>query len=72
MLDATPPREEPTDELSIVPLGRSAPASPERRYEELVDAVRRHEKVTSSSGTPRRHRDHELYRQLRSLEEFSD
>ena len=55
-----------------MPLGRSAPASPERRYEELVDAVRRHEKVTSSSGTPRRHRDHELYRQLRSLEEFSD
>ena len=60
-------REPSTDEQRIPDPDRS----PEQRYHELVDAVKRHEAVTAKSGTPRRPRDHELYRQLKSLEEFS-
>lgn len=72
MLDATPLDEEPTDELSIVPLGRGRAQKASERYAELADAVKRHQAVTSKSGVPRRPRDHELYRQLRSLEEVGD
>ncbi len=60
-------QEPSTDEQRIPDPDRS----PEQRYDELVDAVKRHEAVTAKSGTPRRPRDHELYRQLESLDEFS-
>ena len=55
-----------------MPLGRGGAQGASERYAELADAVKRHEAVTAKSGTPRRPKDHELYRQLRSLEEFSD
>ncbi len=78
-------REPPSDELRVVGEQQSAhldeleraeaeeidPRPAEERYRALVEAVKRHEAVTAKSGTPRRPRDHELYRQLKSLEEFS-
>ena len=62
--------ERPTNELDQALGGAVDPRSPAQRYADLVEAVKRHEAVTAKSGTPRRPRDHELYRQLRSLEEF--
>ncbi len=78
-------REPPSDEPRIVGVRQTAdvderaragaeeadPRPAEVRYRALVEAVKRHEAVTAKSGTPRRPRDHELYRQLKSLEEFS-
>jgi hypothetical protein len=40
------------------------------RFRAIVDP-RHNEAVTGESGVPRHQRDHELRRQMRSLEEFS-
>ena len=40
------------------------------RFHAIVD-VRHNEAVTGESGVPAQQRDHELRRQMRSLEEFS-
>ena len=48
----------------------STPGSETERFQAIAD-VRHNEAVTAESGVPARERDHELRRQLRSLEEFS-
>lgn len=48
----------------------SAPGSETERFQAITD-VRHNEAVTGESGVPAHERDHELRRQLRSLEEFS-
>jgi hypothetical protein len=48
----------------------SPPGSETERFQAIVD-VRHNEAVTGESGVPMSERDHELRRQLRSLEEFS-
>lgn len=45
------------------------PGSETERFRAVVDP-RHNEAITGESGVPRRQRDHELRRQLRSLEEF--
>lgn len=47
-----------------------SPGSETERFRAIVD-VTHNEAVTGESGVPRHQRDHELRRQLRSLEEFS-
>jgi hypothetical protein len=63
--------ERPTNEVDEVQDGAADPRSPEQRYASLVEAVKRHQAVTAKSGTPRRPRDHELYRRLKSQERFA-
>lgn len=46
------------------------PGSETERFRAIVDC-RQTEAVTGESGVPRRQRDHELRRQLASLDEFS-
>jgi hypothetical protein len=48
----------------------SSPGSETERFRAIVD-VTHNEAVTGESGVPAKQRDHELRRQLRSLEEFS-
>jgi hypothetical protein len=48
----------------------SSPGSETERFQAIVD-VRHNEAVTGESGVPAKQRDHELRRQMRSLEEFS-
>jgi hypothetical protein len=48
----------------------SGPGSETERFRAITD-VRHNEAVTGESGVPATQRDHELRRQLRSLEEFS-
>jgi hypothetical protein len=48
----------------------SSAGSETERFRAIVD-VTHNEAVTGESGVPMRQRDHELRRQLRSLEEFS-
>ena len=48
----------------------SAPGSETERFRAITD-VRHNEAVTGESGVPAHERDHELRRQLDSLEEFS-
>ena len=48
----------------------STPGSETERFQAITD-VRHNEAVTGESGVPARERDHELRRQLDSLEEFS-
>jgi hypothetical protein len=55
--------EQPTGEPS-------SPGSETERFRAIAD-VRHNEAVTAESGVPASQRDHELRRQLRSLEEFS-
>ncbi|MDP9227803.1 MAG: hypothetical protein M3M99_01975 [Actinomycetota bacterium] len=46
------------------------PGSETERFRALID-LRHNEAITGESGVPRRQRDHELRRQLSSLDEFS-
>jgi hypothetical protein len=46
------------------------PGSETERFRAIVD-LKHNEAVTGESGVPRRQRDHELRRQLSSLDEFS-
>jgi len=48
----------------------SSPGSETERFQAIAD-VRHNEAVTGESGVPANQRDHELRRQMRSLEEFS-
>ena len=48
----------------------STPGSETERFRAIAD-VRHNEAVTGESGVPANQRDHELRRQMRSLEEFS-
>jgi hypothetical protein len=48
----------------------SSPGSETERFRAITD-VKHNEAVTGESGVPADQRDHELRRQLRSLEEFS-
>ena len=48
----------------------ASPGSETERFRAIVDA-KHNEAVTAESGVPRRQRDHELRRQMASLEEFS-
>lgn len=48
----------------------SSPGSETERFQAIAD-VRHNEAVTGESGVPANERDHELRRQMRSLEEFS-
>jgi hypothetical protein len=48
----------------------SSAGSETERFRAIVD-VTHNEAVTGESGVPTKQRDHELRRQLRSLEEFS-
>jgi len=48
----------------------SSPGSETERFRAIAD-LRHNEAVTGESGVPAHMRDHELRRQLRSLEEFS-
>jgi hypothetical protein len=48
----------------------SSPGSETERFQAIAD-VRHNEAVTGESGVPASQRDHELRRQLLSLEEFS-
>jgi hypothetical protein len=53
------------------PTGSSSnPGSDTERFRAIAD-VRHNEAVTAESGVPADQRDHELRRQMRSLEEFS-
>ncbi|HEX2358820.1 MAG TPA: hypothetical protein VHH72_03285 [Solirubrobacterales bacterium] len=47
------------------------PGSETERFRAIADQLRHNEAVTGESGVPRRQRDHELRRQLNSLDEFS-
>ena len=47
-----------------------SPGSETERFRAITD-VRHNEAVTGESGVPANQRDHELRRQMRSLEEFS-
>ena len=47
-----------------------SPGSETERFRAIAD-VRHNEAVTGESGVPAHMRDHELRRQMRSLEEFS-
>lgn len=46
------------------------PGSETERFQAITD-VKHNEAVTGESGVPRSQRDHELRRQLNSLDEFS-
>jgi hypothetical protein len=48
----------------------SSPGSETERFQAIAD-IRHNEAVTGESGVPASERDHELRRQMRSLEEFS-
>jgi hypothetical protein len=48
----------------------SSPGSDTERFRAITD-IRHNEAVTGESGVPAHERDHELRRQMRSLEEFS-
>jgi hypothetical protein len=48
----------------------SSAGSETERFQAIMD-VRHNEAVTAESGVPPKQRDHELRRQMRSLEEFS-
>jgi hypothetical protein len=48
----------------------AGPGSETERFNAIVDP-RNNEAVTGESGVPRKQRDHELRRQLSSLDEFS-
>ena len=48
----------------------ASPGSETERFRAIAD-VRHNEAVTGESGVPANQRDHELRRQMRSLEEFS-
>ncbi|CAN5497983.1 hypothetical protein BH20ACT15_BH20ACT15_13140 [soil metagenome] len=50
--------------------GDDGPGSETERFRAIVD-LRHNEAVTGESGVPRHQRDHELRRQLSSLDEFS-
>ena len=50
--------------------GEDGPGSETERFQALTD-LRNNEAVTGESGVPRKQRDHELRRQLNSLDEFS-
>ena len=53
------------------PVGEpSSQGSETERFQAITD-VRHNEAVTGESGVPANERDHELRRQMRSLEEFS-
>jgi len=51
------------------PANEDGPGSETERFRAIVD-LRHNEAITGESGVPRHLRDHELRRQLRSLEEF--
>lgn len=50
--------------------GHDGPGSETERFQAITD-LRNNEAVTGESGVPRSQRDHELRRQLNSLDEFS-
>lgn len=49
---------------------QEGPGSETERFQAIHD-LRHNEAVTGESGVPKRQRDHELRRQLNSLDEFS-
>jgi hypothetical protein len=51
-------------------IGQPSAGSETERFQAIAD-VRHNEAVTGESGVPANQRDHELRRQMRSLEEFS-
>ena len=50
--------------------GEDGPGSETERFQAITD-LRNNEAVTGESGVPHKQRDHELRRQLNSLDEFS-
>lgn len=50
--------------------GEDGPGSETERFQAITD-LRNNEAVTGESGVPNSQRDHELRRQLNSLDEFS-
>ena len=50
--------------------GADGPGSETERFNAVVDP-RHNEAITGESGVPRSQRDHELRRQMNSLDEFS-
>jgi len=50
--------------------GEDGPGSETERFQAIND-LRHNEAVTGESGVPHKQRDHELRRQLHSLDEFS-
>ena len=50
--------------------GQDGPGSETERFQAITD-LRHNEAVTGESGVPSSERDHELRRQLNSLDEFS-
>ena len=50
--------------------GEDGPGSETERFQAITD-LRNNEAVTGESGVPNHQRDHELRRQLNSLDEFS-
>jgi hypothetical protein len=50
--------------------GEGGPGSETERFQAVTE-LRKNEAVTGESGVPRKQRDHELRRQLNSLDEFS-
>ncbi len=51
-------------------IGEDGPGSETERFLAVTD-LRKNEAITGESGVPRSQRDHELRRQLNSLDEFS-
>jgi hypothetical protein len=56
--------------VSAPAAGEEGPGSETERFRAVTD-LRSNEAVTGESGVPRNQRDHELRRQLNSLDEFS-
>ena len=63
-------KQESTDRGEQATGNSSSPGSETERFRAIAD-VRHNEAVTGESGVPASMRDHELRRQMRSLEEFS-
>jgi hypothetical protein len=63
-------KQDRTDRGEQATWDSSSPGSETERFRAIAD-VRHNEAVTAESGVPAHMRDHELRRQMRSLEEFS-
>ncbi|HKH22569.1 MAG TPA: hypothetical protein VKA88_03030 [Solirubrobacterales bacterium] len=63
-------KQESTDRGEQATGNSSSQGSETERFRAIAD-VRHNEAVTGESGVPANMRDHELRRQMRSLEEFS-
>jgi hypothetical protein len=63
--------QEGTSAPQVAPgTGHDGPGSETERFQAITD-LRHNEAVTGESGVPHSERDHELRRQLNSLDEFS-